>query len=185
MAGKSIRIEGVAEASRAFAEIGDRVSLQNLRNLLAQAIDLVRQDAAARIQAGHHIKTGNLLASLQTGVSKSERIASAWTKAGTFHRHLVEFGHRAVTSLGRDTGKRVPEHPYFRPALASQRQAIKAMVTQGVKDLVEGRVTAYQQFMSMTRALKEQKRLARRAKRQAKIDRIRGLLRSPRHRHRL
>lgn len=66
-------------------------------------------------------KTGNLRKSIRLKKSKFEDggyIVKATGGGGEkgYHAHLVEFGHVMFID-GRPTGKRVPPHPFLRPAL--------------------------------------------------------------------
>lgn len=66
-------------------------------------------------------KTGNLRKSIRLKKSKFEDggyIVKATGGGGEkgYHAHLVEFGHVMFVN-GHPTGKRVPPHPFLRPAL--------------------------------------------------------------------
>lgn len=122
----------VAVGSVTISNIDSGFAEQLLRNeevvdsFLEEVARFVRDDAKGT--AAFVDRTGNLRKSI--GMRKSKFPKGGWivkaagrnkingsTRARGFHAHLVEFGHRMVTSSGRDTGKRVPPHPFMRPAL--------------------------------------------------------------------
>ena len=61
-------------------------------------------------------KIGNLRKKIQLKKSKFED-GGYIVQARAPHAHLVEFGH-VMYIHGKSTGKRVPPHPFLRPALA-------------------------------------------------------------------
>jgi hypothetical protein len=117
--------------------------------VLADAIDLVREEAARDVQSTIQQDSGTLLASLITRPGKHPDRATAWTKADgkiAPHARLVEYGQRIVTHDGKDTGKRVPPHPFFRPALDARRSEVRARVTEGIQNLLAGKETRFEQL---------------------------------------
>lgn len=141
MGNPRITIKGVKDVTKALSDIGDRVGLQQVRAILADAVDLIRQEAARNIQANIKSDTGNLLASLITREGKRSK-PNAWTKAGGSvapHAKLVEYGHHMVGHKPNltDKGQMVQPHPFFRPALDSQRSAVRQRVIENLKALVE------------------------------------------------
>jgi len=76
--------------------------------------------AEAKASTGFSDKTGNLRASIKKRKSRFEDggyivFARGAKDAKGYHAHNVEFGH-VMIAWGKVTGKRVPAHPFLRPA---------------------------------------------------------------------
>jgi hypothetical protein len=174
MSNPRITVSGLAEAKQALAEINDLLSIEKLSMVLADAIDLIRQEAARNVQANLKQDTGSLLlASLITKPGKNPNMATAWTKAGgkiAPHARLVEYGHRIVGPMPNKTatGASVSPHPFFRPALDAKRAEVRARVTQGIQNLLAGKETRFEQLVQMTNTIKARKRAERKARKAAK-----------------
>ena len=113
--------------------IKGRVSLKNIEGFDGQLAEIIRAVDAnlnevadivhreAKASAGFADKTGNLRASIRKRKSKFENggyivQASGKGKDKGYHAHLVEFGHVQIPP-GNLPGRRVPAHPFMRPAL--------------------------------------------------------------------
>lgn len=103
-----------------LAEVMDAVDAN-----LEEVAKVVRDDA--KHTAGFIDKTGNLRKSIGMRKSKFPEGGYIVKASGRnrdtdsegakgFHAHLVEFGH-VMVAWGKRTGKRVPAHPFMRPAL--------------------------------------------------------------------
>jgi hypothetical protein len=85
------------------------------------AVDKNLQDVAeyvereAQTTLAYQDKTGNLRKKTKLKVSKFED-GGYIVQARAPHAHLIEYGH-VLIAWGRVTGKRVPPHPFMRPAL--------------------------------------------------------------------
>lgn len=103
------------------------VSVKNIDGLDAQLADVMLAidqnleetakyvESEAKITSAFQDKTGKLRKTIKIKKSKYED-GGYIVMARAPHAHLVEFGH-VLIAWGRVTGKRVPPHPYLRPAL--------------------------------------------------------------------
>lgn len=120
----------------------DRTSIDNMRTIFVDALDVVRQQAASNLQSVTTPKTGNLLRSLILKPGRNPARATAWLKAGgriARHAHLIEYGHEIVghKPAKTDTGKRVAPRPFFRPALIAKRAEVRRKITDNLRALVQ------------------------------------------------
>jgi HK97 gp10 family phage protein len=109
-----------------------RVSVENIQGFDAQFLEVVAAiegkeevvasviESSAKSTAAFIDRTGNLRASIKKRKSKFENggfivEASGRGKSKGYHAANVEFGH-VMIAWGRPTGKRVPPHPFMRPA---------------------------------------------------------------------
>ena len=103
------------------------VSLKNIEGLDLQLADVMQAidgnleatadyvEAEAQTTAAFQDKTGKLRSKIKK--QKSKFADGGWiVVARAPHAHLVEYGHVKVL-WGRQTGERVPPHPFLRPAL--------------------------------------------------------------------
>lgn len=80
--------------------------------------------------------TGNLKKSIRTRFSKDELSADVGpTKGKGSHAHLIEFGHRLVTTDGRSIGH-VPAHPFITPAAEEERPKYISDMKQAIQGAV-------------------------------------------------
>ncbi len=137
------------------------MAVDKLREVMFEAIDLVREQALANVRENirknaskypHQKRTGILEMSIKSFRGKSNTIARAYTKAKSKglanHAHLVEFGHRIshvklrrIKKLSERLAswKRwAPAYPFFRPALKSMRPKMRAILRAGVQRLMRG-----------------------------------------------
>lgn len=114
---------------------------RQLTPILLDAVSLIRDRALLNLRSVTKTKTGALERSFVARPGKSERVASAWTKAGTKkagsdarHAHLIEFGHRIVGHKPNkeDTGKSVKGRPFFRPAVDAMRAKVRRTIDDGI-----------------------------------------------------
>lgn len=89
------------------------------KGLLEEAVNIVFEEA--KRTAEFVDKTGNLRKSIKKKKSKFPDggfivKASGTGRAKGYHAYLVEFGH-VMWLDGKETSKRVPAHPFLRPAL--------------------------------------------------------------------
>lgn len=110
--------------------------------LLSEVADVIRDDAKAT--ASFIDRTGNLRKSIGKRKSKFIRggyiVKASGRNRGTdsaggkgFHAFLVEYGH-VMVAWGRKTGRRVPPHPFMRPARAKgMRFAAAKIASMGKK----------------------------------------------------
>lgn len=109
-----------------------KVLVENIEGFDAQFLEVVAAiegkeeqvasviEASAKSTAAFIDRTGNLRASIKKRKSKYENggfivEASGRGKAKGYHAANVEYGH-VMIAWGRPTGRRVPAHPFMRPA---------------------------------------------------------------------
>jgi hypothetical protein len=92
-------------------------SLFEIMDAIDQNLEETAQYVAteAKITSAFQDKTGKLRKAIKLKKSKFED-GGYIVVARAPHAHLVEFGH-VLIAWGRVTGKRVPPHPFLRPAL--------------------------------------------------------------------
>lgn len=107
--------------ARASVSVSEMQSLDATISDILQAIDENLEDVASFVEneaqttADFADKTGTLRKRIKKKKSKFEE--GGWiVVARAPHAHLVEYGH-VMIAWGRVTGKRVPPHPFMRPAL--------------------------------------------------------------------
>lgn len=137
-----ITVKGLKEANARLKDLGDSCEAKHMKQVLVDALDVVRQAALSNVRALTKTRTGNLQRSLMTKPGKSDTYAAAFTKADRKvapHAHLIEYGHRITRTNGRQgfIGSVAPR-PFFRPALDATRGTVRRMVTQGIKRLIMG-----------------------------------------------
>lgn len=109
----SVRVENLDGFDAAFDEVVQAID-QNL-DAVASLVENEAKNTAAFVD-----KTGNLRKSIRKQKSRYENggyIVKA-SGGGSFKGHHaanVEFGH-VMIAWGRPTGRRVPPHPFMRPA---------------------------------------------------------------------
>lgn len=116
-------------------ESGFQVQLENnlaiLDELFSETATHIKNDA--KNTAAFIDKTGNLRASIRKRKSKYIDggyiiVASGKNKDKGYHAFLVEFGHAVA---GSKTGKRVPPHPFLRPAAEAGRAYMASKIGSG------------------------------------------------------
>lgn len=143
----SITTAGIRELNARMKRMEVALEPKDLNPILVDALNLIRDQALENLRAaGVQVLTGNLEKSFITRASKSTRIASAWTKAGTGskrgsmapHAHLIEYGHEIVGHKpGKtNTGKRTRAFGFFRRAVDTMRASVRRKVDEGIGKLV-------------------------------------------------
>lgn len=110
-----------------MALMSANVSLKNIEGLDLQLADVLKAidgnleatadyvEAEAKTTAAFKDLTKTLRSRIKK--QKSKFADGGWiVVARAPHAHLVEYGH-VMIAWGRPTGKRVPPHPFLRPAL--------------------------------------------------------------------
>lgn len=110
-----------------MALMSANVSLKNIEGLDLQLTDVLKAidgnleatadyvEAEAKTTAAFKDLTKTLRSRIKK--QKSKFADGGWiVVARAPHAHLVEYGH-VMIAWGRPTGKRVPPHPFLRPAL--------------------------------------------------------------------
>lgn len=105
---------------------GFQDALEEIRRVVDQNLDQVARlvETEAKASAAFADKTGKLRRSIRKRKSRFED-GGYIVAARAPHAHLIEFGH-VMIAWGRPTGRRVPPHPFLRPAV--ERGILKAMV---------------------------------------------------------
>lgn len=110
----SVNVENIEGFDAQFKEVVKAIE----HNLNEVATDVYED---AKTTAAFIDKTGNLRDSIKKKKSRYENggyivEASGKGKSKGYHAANVEFGH-VMIAWGHPTGKRVPPHPFLRPAL--------------------------------------------------------------------
>lgn len=108
MLSAKVNVKDIAGIDATVAEVMDAMDA-NLKDI-AEYVEREAQTTLA-----YQDKTGNLRKKTKLRVSKYED-GGYIVQARAPHAHLVEYGH-VLIAWGRVTGKRVPPHPFLRPAL--------------------------------------------------------------------
>lgn len=102
---------------------GVRFDLSGFDETVDQILEIIDQnvseiaslvESSARSTSAFADKTGKLRGSIKKKKSKFE-YGGYIVVARAPHAHLIEYGH-VMIAWGRITGKRVPAHPFMRPA---------------------------------------------------------------------
>lgn len=110
-----------------MALMSANVSLKNIEGLDLQLADVLKAVDANLEATADHVEAEakattafkDLTKTLRSRIKKkkSKFADGGWiVVARAPHAHLVEYGH-VMIAWGRVTGKRVPPHPFMRPAL--------------------------------------------------------------------
>jgi len=146
-------VKQLKELQQAMKAGATAIDVDQVKPLLARAIDLIRAEALVNLQSGAVRLGGRLpLAKkfpdakhiedvLKTSEGKSTRIATAWTKVlSKFAPQAIwiETGHKIVGHKPHltDTGKMVSPRPFFRPAVMSKRTAVRKTIRVGLQELL-------------------------------------------------
>lgn len=148
--GKPIKITtaGLKELQARMKRLEVALEPKDVRPILVEALDLIRVKALENLRAVIKTKTGSLERSLVPRPSKSDKIASAWLKAGTTspgsnarHAHLIEYGHDIWRGGSKRKGKggslgTVKGRPFFRPAVDAMRSKVRRTIEEGIVKLL-------------------------------------------------
>jgi hypothetical protein len=109
----SVRVDNINGLDAQFGEV--LAAIEGNLDAVASMVETEARSSAAFID-----KTGNLRASIKKRKSKYPDggyivEASGRGKSKGYHAANVEFGH-VMIAWGNPTGKRVPAHPFMRPA---------------------------------------------------------------------
>lgn len=143
----SITTAGLKELQARMKRLEVAVEPKDLKPILLTAVSIIGDRAHQNYLAlGLKVKTGNLLKAFRSAVSKSDKVASAWTKAGNKvdanHAHLIEYGHDIWTGgqkrhgRGHSTGKTARAFPFFRPAVDAMRAPARKVINEGIVKLL-------------------------------------------------
>ena len=140
------RVSGIKEVfdrlNKLPPEIVKKVEYKGLR----KALNILKQAAVENTPLG---RTGNL----RKGWTQQKRKYGRSLVVGKLintapHAHLVELGHRLVIPVedghrvkgkgrGTDTGRRVPAHPFLRPALDTKSEQCIAELMKSVDEALD------------------------------------------------
>lgn len=140
----SFQLEGWEELQRALDRIDDRLTHKTRMDALRSAATVIRQRAAELCPEGdpaHMPEKPPLATTIDYALRDYGQRGLAYVgpvyPQGA-HGHLVEFGHQEVL-YGVRTGRRVPPHPFLRPAFDetkhAQRAAMEAAVARTISEL--------------------------------------------------
>ena len=132
LAKKSVKIEGLEEVRDLFDTLR-REAPEEYKKELQNAGSMIESSAKSKVNS----VTGNLKESFRTKEKFTETIQKVSVIAGGTkapHAHLVEYGHRQVTSKGEVVGD-VPAHPFLRPAFEQHKEALVKRLTEAIERL--------------------------------------------------
>jgi hypothetical protein len=150
MATIKIQVKGLKELNAELVRAENSVNIPLLRQLLFNAVDLIRQEAVTIVRAvsrrSDKIRPGweHIEDALIAQAGKSTTYANAFAKLSNKlapQGRWLEFGHRIVGHRPDkvDTGKLTSPRPFFRPAVDAKRAEVRRMINDGIKALLEGR----------------------------------------------
>lgn len=127
-------MDGVRIEVRGFKELADNlntISKEMGKKAIRRALNKAAKYLQEKIKEKTPEITGNLKEGIEVGAIEDRGAFTGSVvfshKRKAFHAHLVEFGHRKFIH-GKDTGERVPPHPYFRPAVDENEAAVAKIV---------------------------------------------------------
>lgn len=123
-------VEGDKELIKALVRAEKSTHSPEVLEVLIQAAEAIRRDAAGRIRD----KTGTLRKSLFVYSKQPERGPLLSVLAGVSpkmapHRHLVEYGHAGPHPA--------PPHPFWRPALDAQWPRWRPLIIRKALEVIE------------------------------------------------
>jgi hypothetical protein len=138
----SMSFRNLKECQENLTKFGMQLDLESLKGILFEQIERIHKKALENVRMLYKRKTGNLEESLIARPGSSKTRATAWLKASykiANHAHLLEFGHRIVTHSGKDTGKVVYGHSFFRPAVDMLKTSIRYEIRNKLSLLLQGK----------------------------------------------
>lgn len=133
----SIKIEGLDELVKAFAELGED-AVQELREPTIKAAEIVKERAKTHI----HNRSGDLAKSLKVSKpskrSKNKYAVISQVQIGKGGRHGIplELGHRLVY-FGHKTYTHIPEKPFLRPAADESKEEVIGIITESMNTTID------------------------------------------------
>jgi hypothetical protein len=137
-ASKAFQLEGVAEIQARLSRILDATSGKEIKNVYLKGAQILADAARSRAPQG---PTGNLKRAIFAGrgdENKPNALAGLNYRIAP-HAHLVEYGGTSDprrTKKGAGRGK-MPEGPFFRPAITASKSAIASTIISGFLTILE------------------------------------------------
>ena len=132
MAKNAVNVTGLQEVRDLFDTLM-REAPEAYKHELQKAGDVIENSAKSKVNS----VTGNLKSSFRTKemfTEKKQKVSVMAGGAKAPHAHLVEYGHRQVTSKGEVVGD-VPAHPFLRPAFEEHKEALVKSLVQAIDRL--------------------------------------------------
>ena len=127
VARRAFKIKGIEELQAELSKLVNEVTGKEMKDVYVKAAIELR-DEARRLAP---VRTGELKRAI-FAARGDENKSSALVGVNygiAPHAHLVEFGHAGPHPA--------PPHPYMRPAVASKKDAVKQIITDGLGEIVK------------------------------------------------
>ena len=116
------RVDGFKELDATLKQLTPKTRQKVSRTGMRNAIKILEAGVKTNVPIG---ETGNLHDGIRIKTRLNrDRTMYAEVEVNAPHAHLVEYGHRMITSLGEDTGYFVPGNPFFRRAVDEKGTAV-------------------------------------------------------------
>lgn len=126
---EEVTITGLSEVLDRLRALPQEFQEKFQREVLKKAAQPILEHAIATVPVG---ETGNLAAGIRIATTRKGGNFKLQVTNDAQHAQLVEFGHKIVTKLGRDTGKRARSVPTMRNALAAGQEKALDIIEQEV-----------------------------------------------------
>lgn len=134
----SVKIEGLDELVRAFAQLPDD-AVKSIKPVATASANKVLAKAQSNLTSGGHVRRGNLLKSLKVNKPKAGAkykyyiFSSVWFGESGRHGVPLELGHRFSGYLWRQANTRKVEPvPFLRNAADELEQQVMDDLVQGI-----------------------------------------------------
>jgi HK97 gp10 family phage protein len=143
----SIEVEGLKEADMMLRAAGDAFAAQRIKEILMPVAQFIRDRAKSIVKRSQtrdldHIHLQDAIFAAP-GKKNDPSVIVGVDRKKAPHAHLVEFGHvnwtggRRRKMTGHKGGKRVPPHPYMRPAGDSAKGRMINTAAAAIRQIVE------------------------------------------------
>lgn len=143
----SIEVEGLKEADMMLRAAGDAFAAKRIKEILMPVAEYIRDRAKGLVNRSRtndldHIHLRDAIFAVP-GKKDDPSVVVGVDRKKAPHAHLVEFGHvnwtggRRRNMKGQKAGKRVPPHPYMRPAGDSAKGRMIDTAAAAIRQIVE------------------------------------------------
>lgn len=143
----AIDVEGIKEADLRLRAAGDEFAAKRIKEILMPVALYIRDRAKALVKRSSmgdldHIHLRDAIFAVP-GKKDDPSVVVGVDRKKAPHAHLVEFGHanwtggRRRKGTGKKAGRRVPPHPYMRPAGDSAKGRIIDTTQNAIRQIVE------------------------------------------------
>jgi HK97 gp10 family phage protein len=143
----AIEIEGLKEADMMLRAAGDAFAAQRIKEILMPVAEFIRDRAKSLVKRTSnndfsHIHLRDSIFAV-IGKKNDPSVVVGVDRKKAPHAHLVEFGHvnwiggKRKNQKGHKAGKRVPAHPYMRPAGEAAKGRLINTAADAIRQIVE------------------------------------------------